>query len=288
MRANKAGRGGLSAKGLAELKRLRKAAESAAPVPAAPGGAAPRRAASGGTAPGGTAPGGTAPGKLAGSAALFGVDPPRGPASAPRVGDARRASGPLDDDAGLSREDRILFRLAVKSVAPIKDTRRAILAPVLREPADVLRQRRERAMGKEAVPLATVSDAYTPASEGSQGTDYLRPGYGPDLLKGLRRGKWPVGASLDLHGDTLDVARERLERFLQSCLEHQIKCVRVVHGKGYGSKDGEAVLKQAARSWLAQMDAVLAYVECAEQDGGAGAVQVLLRLGPADAKKACA
>jgi len=269
MRANKAGRGGLSAKGLAELKRLRKAAESAAPVPAAPGG---------------TAPGGTAPGRLPGGAAHTGGNPQRGPASAARAGNAQPAPGPLGDDAGLSREDRALFRQAVKSVAPIKDTRRAVLAPVLREPADVLRQRRERAMGKAAVLPAAVSDAYAPASGVSEGADYLRPGYGPDLLKGLRRGKWPVGASLDLHGDTLDVARERLERFLQSCLEHQIKCVRVVHGKGYGSKDGEAVLKQAARRWLAQMDAVLAYVECAEQDGGAGAVQVLLRLGPADAK----
>ncbi|HEY9571743.1 MAG TPA: Smr/MutS family protein, partial [Pusillimonas sp.] len=106
---------------------------------------------------------------------------------------------------------------------------------------------------------------------------YLRRGHGPDLIKGLQRGKWPIGASLDLHGSTLEQARERLDRFLQSCLAHQIKCARIVHGKGYGSKDGEPVLKQTIRRWLSQIASVIAYVECSEQDGGAGAVYVLLR-----------
>jgi DNA-nicking Smr family endonuclease len=53
--------------------------------------------------------------------------------------------------------------------------------------------------------------------------------------------------------------------------------VRIVHGKGYGSKDGEPVLKQTIRRWLTQMEAVSAYAECSERDGGAGAVQVLLQ-----------
>lgn len=176
----------------------------------------------------------------------------------------------------LSNEDRALFRRAVKMVQPIKDTKRASLPPVPRAPADLLRQRRELAMGQEAPALSAVSDQYAPAKldDGS----FIQAGYGPDLIKGLKRGKWSIEASLDLHGSTLDEARERLEQFLQSCLTHQIKCVRIVHGKGYGSKDGASVLKETVRRWLSQMQAVKAYTECGEQDGGSGAVQALLRL----------
>ena len=143
---------------------------------------------------------------------------------------------------------------------------------------ELLRQRRARAVGSEPVALPQASDHYSPAKVDADDTYYLRPGHGPDLIKGLKRGKWPIGASVDLHGNTLEQARERLDRFLQTCIAHQIKCVRIVHGKGYGSRDGEPVLRQTTRRWLSQIAAVLAYVECGEQDGGAGAVQALLQL----------
>lgn len=195
----------------------------------------------------------------------------------------RAVSRPAKDPHGRRAEapepgDAELFRRAVKSVVPIKDTRRALLPPAPVESDTVLRQRRAAAMGSEPAHPAQVSDHYRPAHVDQDDASFLRPGHGPDVLKGLRTGKWPTGAMLDLHGDTLDEARERLDRFIQSCTEHKIRCVRIVHGKGYGSKDGEPVLKQTIRRWLTQMDAISAYVECPERDGGAGAVQVLLQI----------
>ncbi len=233
MRANKSGRKGESANGLADLKRLSKAAASK-------------------------------------------------PAAAPAISLPAATKASKTAEPALSREDALLFRRAMKTVTPIKDTRRTILpAPRSRESGDILRQRRERATGLDPVRLPQTSDLYRPATMDGDDTRYLRSGHGPDLIKGLRRGKWSIGASLDLHGSTLEQARERLDRFLQSCLAQQIKCVRIVHGKGYGSKDGESVLKQTIRRWLTQIAAVIAYVECSEADGGNGAVQVLLRVGTA-------
>lgn len=187
------------------------------------------------------------------------------------------ASPPPETALPLNDEDRALFRRAVKLVQPLKNAgTRASLPPVPQAPADQLRQRRELAMGQELPALSAISDHYAPVKldDGS----FLQAGHGPDLIKSLKRGKWPIEASLDLHGSTLDEARQRLEQFLQSCLDHQIKCVRIVHGKGYGSKDGASVLKETVRRWLSQMQAVKAYTECSEQDGGSGAVQALLRL----------
>lgn len=96
------------------------------------------------------------------------------------------------------------------------------------------------------------------------------------MLRQLRQGKWPIEASLDLHGANLDEARRRLHQFIASCQEHSIRCVRIVHGKGHGSRSRQSVLKQTVRRWLVQWPAVQAYVECAEPDGGAGAVMALL------------
>jgi DNA-nicking Smr family endonuclease len=192
---------------------------------------------------------------------------------------SRPAGGPRDRQSALPDDtDTTLFRRAVKSVIPIKDTRQAILPPSRVESDTVLRERRAAAMGTEPDRPAQVSDHYRPANVHHDDACFLRPGHGPDVLKGLRTGKWPTGATLDLHGNTLDEARERLDRFIQSCTEHKIRCVRIVHGKGYGSKDGEPVLKQTVRRWLTQMETVSAYVECPQRDGGAGAVQVLLQI----------
>ncbi len=177
----------------------------------------------------------------------------------------------------IDADDKALFRRAVKSVQPIKDSRRAILPSVPAASGAIMRERRQRAVGAELRRPPQVSDHFWPATVDQNDAFFVQKGHGPDLAKALKRGKWITGASLDLHGNTLDEARDRLDRFLHSCLTHQIKCVRIVHGKGYGSKDGEPILKQTVRRWLTQMSDVLAYAECSEQDGGAGAVQVLLR-----------
>ena len=244
MRASKDGRKGGQPQTLADLKRLRKEAEAAAQAATAAGQKATART-------------GT---------------------SARKSTDARATKhGSRVEAFNLDEQDKVLFRRAVKSVQVIKDTRRAVLPPVAAASAAILRERRQRAMGEDPVQLPRESDHYSPAGIDQGDTSFVRHGYGPDLIVGLKRGKWMIDASLDLHGNTIADARERLDRFLQSCLEHHIRCVRIVHGKGYGSKDGEPVLRQTVRRWLSQMTDVLAYIECAEQDGGAGAVQVLLR-----------
>ncbi len=177
----------------------------------------------------------------------------------------------------VQADDRRAFQQAVKGAARLHGSQRAILPPVAVASAAQLRQRRQAAAGAQHAPATSVSDLYTSARQMQNESEFVRAGSGPDLLKGIKRGKWPVSATLDLHGATLDEARERLDQFLQSCLTHHLRCVCVVHGKGHGSKNGTPVLKVSVRRWLTQLACVQAYAECREQDGGSGAVQVLLR-----------
>ncbi|NYT67889.1 Smr/MutS family protein [Pusillimonas noertemannii] len=244
--------------GLADLKRLRQQAQ-AAPVSAPP---EPRRR--------DAASAGGSTGKAGRKNALreSGGTRPKMVQDAPDA-----ASAPLAD------EDKALFRQAVKSVQPLAPSNRAVLPPVPAAPDRILKERRQAASGTEAPAPAPVSDHYASPLLAPDASHFVQAGHGPDLLKGLARGKWPASATLDLHGANLDEARLRLDGFLRSCLQHGVRCVRIVHGKGYGSKNNAPVLKDTARRWLTQLDDVMAYTECDERDGGSGAVLVLLRAG---------
>lgn len=106
---------------------------------------------------------------------------------------------------------------------------------------------------------------------------FVRPGLSRQILRKLRRGHWVIQDQLDLHGYTSDAARAELAAFLQSCIRRGVRCLRIIHGKGRGSKNREPVLKYKVRHWLMQRDEVLAFCQARPSDGGGGAVVVLLK-----------
>lgn len=116
------------------------------------------------------------------------------------------------------------------------------------------------------------------------GTDEYIEGAGPgidrNLLRALRRGDFSVQGRLDLHGMTQVQAREAVERFLSDSRRAKKRCVLIVHGRGLNSRDEIPVLKEGLKGWLSQKrigNMVLAFATARPQDGGAGAVYVLLR-----------
>lgn len=106
---------------------------------------------------------------------------------------------------------------------------------------------------------------------------YRRSWIGPDVVRKLRRGHWTVQHQLDLHGLRVDEARDTVGHFLRHCVKQDLRCVRVIHGKGLGSVNRIPVLKEKVRRWLVQKDEVLAFVEARPADGGSGVVLVLLK-----------
>jgi len=107
--------------------------------------------------------------------------------------------------------------------------------------------------------------------------DYHRPGVQQSVLRKLRRGQFPLEDELDLHGLTVAQARERLAAFLARAGGHRLRCVRVIHGKGFSSPGMRPVLKPQVRYWLRQDERVLAYSGAPAHAGGGGALYVLLR-----------
>jgi len=190
---------------------------------------------------------------------------------------AARAAAPAQPAAV---DDPGAFRRATQAVTPLKHAgRRAPTAPTPAPTGAAVALRRAAAMGETAARAdAGISDGGEVAhllSEG--GTAFVRADAAPDTARNLRRGQWPAGAELDLHGLRVEQARHAVVSFLGECLEHGIRCVRIVHGKGYGSQGLEPVLKDKVRTWLVQQSDVLAFSQAPEREGGAGALLVLLR-----------
>ena len=166
-----------------------------------------------------------------------------------------------------------LFKTAVKDARPL-NTSRIFHSPPKPKPIPQQFIRDER----QAL-VDSLSDGYFPADELESGEEllYLREGQSPSVLTKLRRGHWVVQANLDLHGLISDEARAMVAEFLAACKKRGIRCVRIVHGKGLGSRNKEPVLKNKVRHWLMQKDEVIAYAQARANDGGSGAVIVLLK-----------
>lgn len=83
----------------------------------------------------------------------------------------------------------------------------------------------------------------------------------------------PAEAVCDLHGLTVAEAAVRSEQFLVQAHEAGLRVVRLITGRG-GSTSR---LKKAMAQWLPQWPMVLGWHSAKPQDGGLGAVDVLLR-----------
>jgi DNA-nicking Smr family endonuclease len=178
----------------------------------------------------------------------------------------RSATEPTDETA--------LLLEALKNVSPLPDTGR--VSHVLPRAKPIARQRiaDEQSVLRESL-SSDLSDETGPQT--GEELSFLREGLATDVLRKLRRGHWVIQDHLDLHGSTSEEARALVVDFLAHNILRGHRCVRIVHGKGLGSKNREPVLKKKLATWLAQRQEVLAYCQARSQDGGSGAALVLLK-----------
>ena len=163
-------------------------------------------------------------------------------------------------------QDADLFRQALEGVTPLPPPDRITPTRKLRRtPASI------------DLPPPLVDDLSDHGAGDTAITEFLRPGLNRMTLRKLRHGAWPIQDELDLHGLNSDEARKLLVAFLHDATQRGLRCVNVIHGKGWRSEGREGILKVRTRYWLAQHSQVSAFCEAPPNAGGGGAVWVLLK-----------
>jgi DNA-nicking Smr family endonuclease len=180
----------------------------------------------------------------------------------------------------VAKEEANVFRGAIRDVKPIPESDRFV-APMASIPVRGAAATRPRTPEEDnaAVLRESLSDQFDVDGllDDDPTLSYSRDGVGPDVVRKLRKRHWPVQDELDLHGMNRDTARDQVGDFLRRAMRRGLRCVRVIHGKGYGSAGGEPVLRSMVHSWLVQKDEVVAFCVANKADGGHGALIVLLK-----------
>ena len=178
----------------------------------------------------------------------------------------------MSDRTDNDKEDLSLFREAVSGIRRLSHDK---IGPQRRKLKPYPQQRRQ----DEQQALIESLGPLPPAADIEIGDELLfsRNGIQNSVMRKLRRGQYRIEAELDLHRLTAKQAHAALAEFIFHSRRRQLRCIRVIHGKGLSSKDQRPVLKGGVNQWLRQWDDVLAFCSARQCDGGTGATYVLLR-----------
>lgn len=167
----------------------------------------------------------------------------------------------------VSKEESELFRAAVGSVEPVKYAERT----AHHNPPKVrIRERK----GQDWSDL-TPSDL--PNLTSADVVGFATTGIQKRVLKRLRGGGFPIEGELDLHGLKVIEAKQRLAAYLGASVADGLRCLHIIHGKGFRSEGDHPALKNHLNLWLRQEPDVLAFCTAKPADGGTGALYVLLK-----------
>ncbi|MNO83595.1 putative DNA endonuclease SmrA [compost metagenome] len=141
-----------------------------------------------------------------------------------------------------------------------------------------LNQRRQNATVRvEAIKVDGLSDQFVIDVGAEDELHWARDGVQESQMRKLKQGQIAFEGSLDLHGMTVEKARETLWDFLAEAARFEIRCVRVTHGKAARLDGKRPLIKSHVNTWLRQHPQVLGFTSCQPRHGGTGSVYVMLR-----------
>lgn len=173
-------------------------------------------------------------------------------------------------------DDLEVFLREMRDVKPIKLEPKVPLAVADPSATASIEQRRSAAVAQSRAERNFLSGDYVTPVDPLAVLEFKRPGVQNGVYRNLRLGKYSLDARLDLHRMTVEQARGAVYQFIHDCMEQDIRCALVTHGKGLGRAQ-PALLKSCVAHWLPQFEQVLAFHSAQKQHGGSGATYLLLR-----------
>ncbi len=178
-----------------------------------------------------------------------------------------------------TENDDDFFRESMGDVKPHKATPRVELDKDQRQNARAepgLTERRRAAEALVKDPQDPLSGDFLEAVDPLAILEFKRPGIQHGVYRNFRLGKYNIDARLDLHGLTVEQARMGIVGFIGDCVQNDIRCALVTHGKGQGRKQ-PGLLKSCVAHWLPQLPEVMAFHSAQAHHGGVGATYVMLK-----------
>lgn len=163
--------------------------------------------------------------------------------------------------------DSEIFKKAMQDVVPLKQGDRVATPKVPNKP---LKVKQPETRVEENIYIAYHEPVYAHTQ-----LSYLKPNVDAKLLRQLKAGKIKPEREIDLHGTTVTQAQALLLQVLQS--DSGLRSVLIVHGKGKQAEDEPAKLKSLVNQVLRSLPQVLAFCSARANEGGEGAVYVLLK-----------
>ncbi|MGB1239857.1 MAG: Smr/MutS family protein [Pseudomonadales bacterium] len=183
----------------------------------------------------------------------------------------------FDDKPLCEDSDAETFAQAIEGVKPlVQDKIPQRTKTALRKNKELAYQRQQATMDQSQV-IDGLSSEAVDIVESDQELLFAIPGVQLKTMQRLRRGQIHWEEGIDLHGMSIELARDQLSDFIRSAHRKQCQCVIVVHGKAYSQSGQQPLIKSYTNDWLRQMPQVLAFCSAQPKDGGAGALYVMLR-----------
>ncbi|MCY1500100.1 putative DNA endonuclease SmrA [compost metagenome] len=176
----------------------------------------------------------------------------------------------------MQDDDFSLFKTQMHGVKPIKHDRADTGKPKA-DRARLATLRQAATQRVESTKVDGLSDQFVIDVGAEDELYWARDGVQEGQMRKLKLGQVSFEGSLDLHGMTVEKARDTLWEFLTEAARLEVRCVRVTHGKAVRMDGKRPLIKSHVNTWLRQHPQVLGFTSCLAKHGGTGALYVLLK-----------
>jgi len=177
----------------------------------------------------------------------------------------------------MSDEELDLFQKEMADVRPLSRSMQRAYSREDKSRDPGLRYRREAAQRALTVDESRLPTAFAEPLRPEAVIGFKRNGIQHGVFRRLQQGAYEIEAMLDLHGLTVEQARNEVYQFIGDCVRYDVRSALISHGKGRRNKDQIPLLKSFLARWLPMFPEVMAFHSAQKWHGGAGAVYVLLR-----------
>lgn len=191
---------------------------------------------------------------------------------------------PTEPSVMSLEQEENLFRKEMADVTPISSQRYWQLPSRPLQVKSVEDEEEKEAI-KALQRLIDSGDGFV-VSDTAEYMEATGPGIGAEVTRRLHKGHYAVQEHIDLHGLSVEAARQAFHDFIRNAIETGIRTVLVVHGRGLTSPK-KPVLKNKIFLWLTRgplRKHVIAFTSARSCDGGSGATYILLRHRPLTGK----